>query len=84
MKIKYIKFNSSDIFEPNIITTGFPALDMNMKLNYPIKKDLTGFGIYAISLRHKDKKNKIIYMGNIRVKKLTLKLEIQEIDGLNI
>ena len=72
MKIKYIKFNSSNIFEQNIITTGFPALDMNMKLNYPIKKDLTGFGIYAISLRHKDKKNKIIYIGKYQGKKVNI------------
>jgi len=73
LKIKYIKFNSYDIFKPNIITTGFPALDMNMKLNYHIKKDLTGFGIYAISLRHNDKKNKIIYIGKYQGEKANIK-----------
>ena len=72
MKIKYIKFNSSDIFKPSIINTGFPALDMNMKLNYPKKKELTGFGIYAISLRHKDKKNKIIYIGKYQGEKVNI------------
>jgi hypothetical protein len=71
INIKYSKFNSLNIFCPEIVRSGYPAKDMNMNLNEKYKKDILipGFGIYAISYKHQDGRDLIVYLGSFKGKK---------------
>ena len=71
INIKYSKFNSLNIFCPEIVPSGYPAKDMNLNLDGKYKKDILipGFGIYAISYKHQDGRDLIVYVGKFRGKK---------------
>ena len=71
INIKYSKFNSLNIFCPEIVRSGYPAKDMNMNLNEKYKKDILipGFGIYAISYKHQDGRDLIVYLVSFKGKK---------------
>jgi len=64
MKIKYLQFEAKKIFNPEIVS-GYPAKSMNLNLDQKYKKDfkLGGFGIYALSYKHNNVDNLIIYVG---------------------
>ena len=74
MKIAYKKYNAFNIFKPVIKNPGYPSLNMNLDLKKFNKGDvITGYGIYAISLKHEANKNKIIYLGKFQGEKKNIK-----------
>lgn len=75
MKIAYSKYNAFNIFKPVIKNPGYPSLNMNLDLDMKFNKEniITGYGVYAISLKHEINKNKIIYLGKFQGEKNNIK-----------
>tara|TARA_Y100000996_G_C22426855_1_gene603887 strand:- start:77 stop:874 length:798 start_codon:yes stop_codon:yes gene_type:complete len=75
MKIEYSKYNAFNIFKPVIKNPGYPSLNMNLDLDMKFNKEniITGYGVYAISLKHEVNKNKIIYIGKFQGEKKNIK-----------